>query len=213
MTGRTLAPALAAGNATVFKPAEDACLAVVRLFELIDEAGFPAGTMNLITGTGEEAGAALAKHPGIDHMAFTGSPGVGTEVMKNSADHIRPVLLELGGKSPQVLYEDADMEAAIPVIVNAIIQNAGQTCSAGSRLVVQDSVHDAVVSELVNRFKNLRVGPAENDPDVGPIINKKQLKRVKEFVERAQNEGAEILAQSHLCRFRKWVLLSAHIVG
>jgi aldehyde dehydrogenase (NAD+) len=196
MTGRTLAPALAAGNATVFKPAEDACLAVVRLFELIEEVGFPAGTLNLITGTGKEAGSALAKHPGIDHMAFTGSPGVGIEVMKNSADHIRPVVLELGGKSPQVLYEDADMEAALPVIVNAIIQNAGQTCSAGSRLVVQKSVYDAVVSELVNRFKNIRVGPAENDPDIGPIINKKQLKRVKDYVDRAEKEGAEILARA-----------------
>lgn len=198
MTGRTLAPSLAAGNATVFKPAEDACLAVIRLFELIEDAGFPAGALNLVTGTGEEAGDALAKHPGIDHMAFTGSPGVGIEVMKHSAEHIRPTLLELGGKSPQVLFEDADMEAAMPVIVNAIIQNAGQTCSAGSRLVVQETVHQAVVNELANRFKNLKVGPAETDPDVGPIINKKQLNRVREFVESARNEGAEILAASEL---------------
>lgn len=198
MTGRTLGPSLAAGNTTVFKPAEDACLSVVRLFELIEEAGFPAGVLNLVTGKGEEAGDALARHPGIDHMAFTGSPRVGIEVMKHSAEHIRPTLLELGGKSPQVLFEDADMEAAMPVIVNAIIQNAGQTCSAGSRLVVQDTVHDAVVNELANRFKNLKVGPAENDPDVGPIINKMQLKRVKEFVESAQKEGANLLAQSEL---------------
>ncbi|PWN07891.1 aldehyde dehydrogenase family protein [Rhodohalobacter mucosus] len=198
MTGRTLGPSLAAGNTTVFKPAEDACLSVVRLFELIEGAGFPAGVLNLVTGKGEEAGDALARHPGIDHMAFTGSPRVGIEVMKHSAEHIRPTLLELGGKSPQVLFEDADMEAAMPVIVNAIIQNAGQTCSAGSRLVVQDTVHDAVVDELANRFRNLKVAPAESDPDVGPIINKKQLKRVEEFVENAKQEGARVMAQSAL---------------
>lgn len=196
MTGRTLAPALAAGNATVFKPAEDACLAVVRAFELIHEAGFPPGAVNLVTGLGSEAGAALANHPGIDHMAFTGSPEVGKTVMKNSADHIRPVLLELGGKSPQVVFNDADLDAAMPVIVNAIIQNAGQTCSAGSRLVIQEDIHDKVVDELIKRFKKIKVGPADKDPDIGPIINKKQLERVESFVARAEKEGAKILAQA-----------------
>lgn len=196
MTGRTLAPALAAGNATVFKPAEDACLAVVRAFELIHEAGFPPGAVNLVTGLGTEAGAALANHPGIDHMAFTGSPEVGKLVMKNSADHIRPVLLELGGKSPQVVFNDADLEAAMPVIVNAIIQNAGQTCSAGSRLVIQEDIHDQVVEELIKRFNKLKVGPADTNPDIGPIISKKQLERVEQFVERAEKEGAKILAQA-----------------
>ncbi|TVR28016.1 MAG: aldehyde dehydrogenase family protein [Balneolaceae bacterium] len=196
MTGRTLAPALAAGNATVFKPAEDACLAVVRAFELIHEAGFPPGAVNLVTGLGTEAGAALANHPGIDHMAFTGSPEVGKLVMKNSADHIRPVLLELGGKSPQVVFNDADLEAAMPVIVNAIIQNAGQTCSAGSRLVIQEDIHDKVVGELIKRFNKITVGPADTDPDIGPIISKKQLERVESFVARAEKEGAKILAQA-----------------
>jgi len=196
MTGRTLAPALAAGNATVFKPAEDACLAVVRAFELIHEAGFPPGAINLVTGLGTEAGAALANHPGIDHMAFTGSPEVGKLVMKNSADHIRPVLLELGGKSPQVVFNDADLDAAMPVIVNAIIQNAGQTCSAGSRLIIQEDIHDKVVDELIKRFKKIKVGPADTDPDIGPIISKKQLERVERFVARAEKEGAKILAQA-----------------
>ena len=196
MTGRTLAPALAAGNAVVFKPAEDACLAVVRAFELISELGFPAGTLNLVTGLGQEVGAALANHPGIDHMAFTGSPEVGIEIMKNSANHIRPVLLELGGKSPQVIFNDADLDAALPVVVNAIIQNAGQTCSAGSRLVIQEDIHDAFVDKLIERFKKIKVGPADSDPDIGPIINKKQLKRVEDFVKRAEEAGATILAQA-----------------
>ncbi len=196
MTGRTLAPALAAGNAVVFKPAEDACLAVVRAFELISELGFPAGTLNLVTGLGQEVGAALANHPGIDHMAFTGSPEVGIEIMKNSANHIRPVLLELGGKSPQVIFNDADLDAALPVVVNAIIQNAGQTCSAGSRLVIQEDIHDEFVDKLIERFKKIKVGPADSDPDIGPIINKKQLKRVEDFVKRAEEAGATILAQA-----------------
>ncbi len=196
MTGRTLAPALAAGNAVVFKPAEDACLAVVRAFELISELDFPAGALNLVTGLGQEAGAALANHPGIDHMAFTGSPEVGIEIMKNSANHIRPVLLELGGKSPQVIFNDADLDAALPVVVNAIIQNAGQTCSAGSRLVIQEDIHDDFVDKLIERFKKIKVGAADSNPDIGPIINKKQLKRVEDFVKRAEESGATILAQA-----------------
>ena len=173
MTGRTLAPALAAGNATVLKPAEDACLAIVRLFELLDEVGFPAGSINLVTGRGDEAGAALSKNRDIDHLAFTGSPEVGTLVMETMAKNLRPVVLELGGKSPQIVFEDADLDAAMPVIVKAIIQNAGQTCSAGSRLLVHESLHDRVVAGLVERFNAIKVGPAETDPDIGPIISKK----------------------------------------
>jgi aldehyde dehydrogenase (NAD+) len=196
MTGRTLAPALAAGNAVVFKPAEDACLAVVRLFELIENVGFPPGALNMVTGYGHEAGAALSAHPGIDHMAFTGSPEVGTLVMESMARNRRPVVLELGGKSPQIVFEDADLDVAMPVIVNAIIQNAGQTCSAGSRLVVQRSIHDKVATELVKRFNAVKVGPAETDPDIGPIISKKQLGRVESLVQIALEAGAKILAQA-----------------
>lgn len=196
MTGRTLAPALAAGNSVVFKPAEDACLAVVRAFELIEQVDFPAGAINLITGTGNEAGAALANHPDIDKLSFTGSPQVGAQVMKQSADHIRPVVLELGGKSPQVVFDDADIDAALPVVVNAIIQNAGQTCSAGSRLVIQRDIYDEFIDRLTDRFNNVKVDVAEKDPDIGPIINKKQLERIESFVNSAVNHGAEILAQA-----------------
>ncbi len=196
MTARTLAPALAAGNATVLKPSEDACLSVVKIFELLDHVGFPAGAINLVTGTGEEAGAALSSHRDLDHMAFTGSPEVGTKIAQSVAEHRRPALLELGGKSPQIVFEDADLDAALPVIVNAIIQNAGQTCSAGSRLLIHESIHDKVVHELIERFNALKVGVAESDPDVGPIISKKQLGRVKKLIETAVNNGAKILAQA-----------------
>lgn len=195
MTGRTLAPSLASGNTVVFKPAEDACLAVVLVFELIEDV-FPDGVVNLVTGKGEEAGSAIAAHPGIDKLSFTGSPAVGAQVMKQSADHIRPVVLELGGKSPQVVFEDADLEAALPVVVNAIIQNAGQTCSAGSRLVIQKDIYDQFIGMLADRFKKINVDVAENDPDIGPIINKKQLQRIEEFVDSAVGNGAEILAQA-----------------
>ena len=196
MTGRTLAPALAAGNAVVFKPAEDACLAVVRLFELIENVGFPPGTINMVTGLGHEAGAAISANTDIDHMAFTGSPEVGTIVMETMAKNRRPVVLELGGKSPQIVFEDADLDAALPVIVNAIIQNAGQTCSAGSRLLIHKSLHDDFVKKLVERFNAIKVGPAETDPDIGPIINKKQLERVNKFIDMALKNGAKILAQA-----------------
>lgn len=196
MTGRTLAPALAAGNAVVFKPAEDACLAVVRLFELIENVGFPPGTINMVTGLGHEAGAAISANTDIDHMAFTGSPEVGTIVMETMAKNRRPVVLELGGKSPQIVFEDADLDAALPVIVNAIIQNAGQTCSAGSRLLIHKSLHDDFVKKLIERFKAIKVGPAETDPDIGPIINKKQLERVNKFIDMALKNGAKILAQA-----------------
>lgn len=196
MTGRTLAPALAAGNAVVIKPSEDACLSVVRVFELLEQVGFPPGSINMVTGLGHEAGAALAAHPGVDHLSFTGSPEVGTSVMKEMAERRRPLVLELGGKSPQVVFDDADLDAAVPVIMNAILQNAGQTCSAGSRLLVHEDIYDEVVSRLSERFGGLVVGVAEGDPDVGPLISRKQLDRVREFVDQAISDGAVVLAQA-----------------
>jgi aldehyde dehydrogenase (NAD+) len=198
MTGRTMAPALAAGNATVMKPAEDACLSVVRVFELLEAAGFPAGAVNLVTGLGHEAGAALAEHPDTDHLSFTGSPEVGTLVMQASARHHRPVVLELGGKSPQIVFPDADLDEAVPTIVNAIIQNAGQTCSAGSRLLVERGIYDEVVERVAERFRKLRVGPAEQNPDVGPIISRKQKESVLRFIEMAKDAGAQVLARAEV---------------
>src|SRR3954467_12501229 len=142
MFGRSLAPALAMGNAVVMKPAEDACLTPLRIAELAQEVGFPPGALNVVTGIGEEAGAALAGHPGIDFLSFTGSPEVGTLVQKAAAENHIGCTLELGGKSPQIIFDDADFNAAVPVVVNAIVQNAGQTCSAGSRVLVQNSIYD-----------------------------------------------------------------------
>ena len=185
-----MAPALAAGNCCVLKPAEEAPLTAVQLGRIALEAGLPPGALNVVPGLGEEAGAALAAHPGIDHLSFTGSVAVGKLVTKAAADNVVPVTLELGGKSPNVVFADADLDAAIPVIVNSIIQNAGQTCSAGSRLLVQDVAHDRVVAALADRFRQLRLGPGISDPDVGPLISASQLERVAGYVELGKGEAA-----------------------
>lgn len=198
MFGRSLAPALAMGNAVVMKPAEDACVAPVRIAQLAQEVGFPPGALNVVTGIGEEAGAALSAHPGIDFISFTGSPEVGTLVQKSAAENHIGCTLELGGKSPQIVFEDADFEAAVPVVVNAIVQNGGQTCSAGSRVLVQRSIYDTFVAQVVARFKQLRVGSHAMDLDCGPLISENQMKRVQGFIERAKKDGIAVLAQAQI---------------
>lgn len=195
MFGRTLAPALAVGNATVLKPAEDACATALMLADLSQEAGFPEGVINIVTGRGSSVGAALAAHPGVDFVSFTGSPEVGQIIQKLCADHYISCTLELGGKSPQVVFSDADFDRAIPVIVKAIVQNSGQTCSAGSRVLVQQSIYDAFVARLAAAFAQVRVGAPEMDLDCGPIITLKQKARVQNFIEQARNDGIEVLAE------------------
>jgi aldehyde dehydrogenase (NAD+) len=168
--GRSVGAALAAGNACVVKPAEDACLSLLRVAELAADVGFPDGALNIVTGLGSEAGAALAAHPGIDHISFTGSPITGSAVAQAAAKHHCPVTLELGGKSPQLVFADADLDAVVPVVVNAIIQNAGQTCSAGSRLLVERPVYEDLIARVGEAISRLRVGPALADLDLGPLI-------------------------------------------
>jgi len=196
--GRSLGGALAAGNAAVVKPAEDACLTVLKVAELALAVGFPPGAVNVVPGYGHEAGAALAGHPGIDHISFTGSPGTGAAVQAAAARNNRPVTMELGGKSPQLVFADADIDAALPFLVGAIIQNAGQTCSAGSRLLVQDTVYDEVVDRVADRFRALRCGSAEMDLDLGPIINARQQARVRGFLDRARTDGLPVLGEGHI---------------
>jgi aldehyde dehydrogenase (NAD+) len=188
-----VAPALAAGNCCVLKPAEEAPLTALRLGELAQEAGFPPGAFNVVPGYGEEAGAALASHPAIDHLAFTGSVAVGRSVAKAAADNTVPVTLELGGKSPNVLFADADLDTALPVIVNSIIQNAGQTCSAGSRLLVEGGIHDAVVEQVADRFGKIKIGAGPDDPDLGPLISARQRQGVEAYVEQGRREARLVL--------------------
>ena len=180
--------ALAMGNACVLKPAEDACLTALAFARLAEEAGLPAGALNVVPGLGEEAGAALAGHPGVRHISFTGSVGVGRLIQRAAAENIVPVTLELGGKSPQLVFADADLDAALPFLVNAGIQNAGQTCSAASRILVQRPVYDAVRERMAAAYAALRVGPAEADLNVGPLISARQ----KEIVEGYLAAGADL---------------------
>ncbi|MEJ8571138.1 aldehyde dehydrogenase family protein [Microbaculum marinum] len=195
MYGRSVGGALAMGNAVVLKPAEEACLTPLRITGLALEVGFPAGAINIVTGTGEEAGAALSGHPGIDFISFTGSPEVGTLVQAAAARNHIGATLELGGKSPQILFADADLEAALPVVVNAIIQNGGQTCSAGSRVLIEESICEEVMKDLAQRFAGLVAGPHQDDRDVGPLISARQRDRVSGFLARAKDEGVPLLAE------------------
>lgn len=196
--GRSVGGALAAGNVCVVKPAEDACLSIIRVAQLAAEVGFPAGVINIVTGYGHEVGDALARHPGIDHISFTGSPTVGTLIQQIAAQRHCPVTLELGGKSPQIVFADADLDAAIPAIINAIVQNSGQTCSAGSRLLVDQSVYEPLLERLGHAFENLRVGPASRDLDLGPLIRQSQQQRVWDFLSDAQVDHIAMVAQGKI---------------
>ncbi|SPH25143.1 NAD/NADP-dependent betaine aldehyde dehydrogenase [Defluviimonas aquaemixtae] len=183
--GRSVGAALATGNACVVKPAEDACLTALAFANFAAEAGFPDGAINVIPGLGTEAGAALSAHPGIDHISFTGSVPVGALVQEAAARNIVHVTLELGGKSPQIVFADADLSRALPFLVNAGLQNAGQTCSAGSRVLVERSRYDEVVDLMARRYRELKVGPALDDLDVGPIISARQKARIEGMLEHA----------------------------
>jgi aldehyde dehydrogenase (NAD+) len=196
--GRSVGGALAAGNVCVVKPAEDACLSLIRVAQLAADCGFPAGAINIVTGLGHEVGDALARHEGIDHISFTGSPRVGTLIQQVAAERHCPVTLELGGKSPQIIFEDADLDAALPTVINAIVQNAGQTCSAGSRLLVQQSIYEPLLERLGQAFANLRVGPASMDLDVGPLIRQSQQQRVWDFLSDAQHADIPMVAQGQI---------------
>ena len=193
--GRSVGGALAAGNVCVVKPAEDACLSLLRVAQLATEVGFPPGAINIVTGYGHEVGDALARHPGIDHISFTGSPAVGTLIQQVAAQRHCPVTLELGGKSPQIVFADADLDAAIPAIINGIVQNAGQTCSAGSRLLVDQAIYEPLLERLGHAFENLRVGPAAMDLDLGPLIRQSQQQRVWDFLSDAQVSNISMIAQ------------------
>ncbi|MBW6496450.1 MAG: aldehyde dehydrogenase family protein [Burkholderiaceae bacterium] len=196
--GRSVGGALAAGNVCVVKPSEDACLSLIRVAELAAEVGFPPGAINVVTGYGHEVGDALVRHPGIDHISFTGSPRVGTLIQQVAAERHCPVTLELGGKGPQIIFADADIEAALPFIINGIVQNAGQTCSAGSRLLVQRGFYEQVLERVGKAFSALRAGPPKLDLDLGPLIRKTQLERVHGFLEEARSAGIATVAQGSI---------------
>ncbi|MDE3175670.1 MAG: aldehyde dehydrogenase family protein [Pseudomonadota bacterium] len=195
MFGRTIGASLAVGNACVLKPAEDACLAPLRLAELAAEAGLPEGALNIVPGLGEEAGAALCAHPGVDFISFTGSQEVGTAVQTAAARNHIGCTLELGGKSPQIVFADADWEAALASVVAAIVQNAGQTCSAGSRLLLDAKIWDRFMADLTARFAKVSAGTPEMDRELGPVISMKQKRRIEGMIAAAEGAGARKLAE------------------
>ena len=196
--GRSVGAALAMGNACVLKPAEEACLTALAFARIAQQAGMPAGAINVVPGLGEEAGAALSGHRGVHHVSFTGSVAVGRLIQTAAARHTVPVTLELGGKSPQIVYADADLDAALPFLVNAGIQNAGQTCSAASRILVERPVYDEVLARMAERYRALRVGPALGDPDVGPVISARQREIVQGYLDLVREGGVHIAAQATL---------------
>jgi aldehyde dehydrogenase (NAD+) len=191
LIGRAAATSLATGNCAVAKPADETPRTTVRLAELIDQAGFPAGAFNVITGLGAEAGDAVANHPGIAHLGFVGSTGTGSLIAHAAADRVVPTVLELGGKSANVVFADADIDAAVPSLVRSILQNAGQTCSAGSRLLVHRDVHAEVVEKMAAAFSSVTVGRGTDDPVLGPLVSAKQLDRVSGFLDRL--DGGEVV--------------------
>ena len=198
MMGRSIAPSLAMGNAVVVKPAEDACLSPIRIAELAREVGFLDGVVNVVTGLGEEAGAALSHHPGINFISFTGSNEVGVLVQKAAAQNVIKCVLELGGKSPHVVFADADLDRAVPIITRGIIANTGQTCTAGSRLIVHSSIYTRTMDMLAQKFSQIKVGTPDMDLDCGPVVNMAQRDRVAHYLSEAKKSGIDIVAQGVL---------------
>lgn len=191
LLARAVAPAIAVGNCAVVKPADETPRTAVELAVLAVRAGLPPGVFNVVTGIGAEAGAALTAHPGVDHLGFVGSAQIGSIVAHAAADRVIPTTLELGGKSAQIVFPDADLARAADSIAKAILQNAGQTCSAGSRLLVHDRIHDAVVDMVRQHLSSVTIGPGIEDHDLGPLISRKQQHRMQTML--AGNTKGEIL--------------------
>ena len=191
-----LAPALAAGNAVVLKPSEETPLSALYLADLATEAGLPPGLLNVVPGDGPGAGAALAGHPGVDKVGFTGSTATGRRIVEASGGNLKRVSLELGGKAPNIVFADADLDRALPGAFWAAFGNNGQSCTAGSRLYVERAIHDEFVGRLAEMAKSLSVGPGMDDPghDLGPVINARQLEKVVGYMDAGQAAGAECVA-------------------
>ena len=186
-----MAPALAAGNTVVIKPSEYTSASALEFMELVEAAGFPPGVVNVVTGIGGEVGAALVEHPLVAKIAFTGSDATGQRIYEAAARGMKRVTLELGGKSPNIVFEDADLDSALNGVVSGILAATGQTCVAGSRLLVQRTIHDRFVEKLVEFARTARMGdPMSPETQVGPICNKPQLEKILRYIEIARSEGA-----------------------
>ena len=193
MAVNKIAPALACGNTFVLKTAEQTSLTTLRLAELIQETDLPPGVVNVVAGYGASVGAAMANHPGIDKIAFTGSTAIGKEILRAATGNIKKVTLELGGKSPNIIFPDADIDAAIMAAVNGFCRNSGQICSAGTRLFVHESLHDEIAEKVSRIAATYKVGsPFQADTQLGPLISSKQMERVLSYVHAGKDEGARL---------------------
>lgn len=189
-----IGPALATGCTVVLKPSEEAPLTPLLLADIMNEAGVPPGVINVVTGTGLEAGAPLAEHPGVDKIVFTGSTATGQSIVRASAGNLKRVALELGGKSPVIVCADADLDKAVSVAAMSVFANSGQICIAGSRLFIERSIHDEFVERLAAFAKSLKVGDgADPSTEIGPLVSRRQLERVEGFLESGRAEGARII--------------------
>lgn len=206
--GRAVGGALAAGNACVVKPAEDASASTLAVAEIARQAGMPAGALNVVTGLGSEVGAALSGHANIDHVSFTGSVATGRHIQTATAANVKPVTLELGGKSPHIVFDDCDLDLAMPTLVGACMQNAGQTCSAASRVLVQRGVYDEVKQRMAAMYRELVAGSAMADHDLGPLVSAKQRGIVSDYIElgkRNLNVAAEGRISDNAAEFGHYV--------
>jgi acyl-CoA reductase-like NAD-dependent aldehyde dehydrogenase len=195
MAAWKIAPALAFGNTVVLKPAEQTPLTALRLAELCGEAGVPDGVVNVVTGFGEEAGQALAQHYDVDKIAFTGSTEVGRKILHSSEGNLKRVTLELGGKSPNIVFADANMKRASKGSMMGVFVNSGQVCTAGTRILVERSIHDDFVASLVDATNSMKLGnPLEEDTGMGPVVSREQLDKVTGYIEIGRSEGAEVVA-------------------
>lgn len=193
MAATKIAPALACGNTAILKPAEQAPLTTLRLAELIEQAGLPPGVLNIVPGFGATAGAAMAAHRGIDKISFTGSTAVGRQILQASAGNLKKVSLELGGKSPNIVFPDADIDRALSVAVETMCRNSGQICSAGTRLFVHESLHDQASEQVSRIAATYKVGsPFDADTQLGPLISQRQMERVLSYVDAGTSEGARL---------------------
>lgn len=189
-----ISPALATGCTVVLKPAEQTPLSALYLAELIQEAGFPKGVVNIINGFGATAGNALVEHPLVNKIAFTGSTPVGKAIMKKAADTMKRVTLELGGKSPNIILPDADLDKAIPHTFTGVVANQGEVCCAGTRVFIPDSIYDQVIEKYVEYAKTLKVGPGiDEQVEMGPLVSERQQEIVKSYIEKGKEEGAKLL--------------------
>ncbi|MGF1471441.1 MAG: aldehyde dehydrogenase family protein [Rubrobacteraceae bacterium] len=208
MICRSLAPALAAGNTAVIKPAEQTPLTALKFAEIFLELGFPPGVYNVVPGFGADAGKALSEHPGIDSITFTGSVETGRSILHAAAEHVKPVVLELGGKSPQLIFSDTDLNLAAAEVAKGIYSNTGQYCDAGSRLVVEEGVREPLVEKVIERSRQIRLGEGLDEPDMGPLVSAEHLERVLGYIQTGQEEGANMLIGGRAEEFERGYFVS-----